>query len=129
MMGHRYQLIDMRTFEPVGAFDAFEEVEDVLKYDLEHNGPNSVRDLELFIGTGEFPDSSVAGDALLERAYRLFSTQVFQAAPDHPGVELGFRALVQFVQGTGAEKLTRVATVQAPLAQRAPQPIPRLILA
>lgn len=80
-MNHRYKLIDMQTFEPVAAYDAMEEIERVLKYDLEHNGPDSVRNLELFVGTGEFPESSLCGDELLKLAVRLTSAPVTPISP------------------------------------------------
>lgn len=84
-MVFRYQLIDMQTFEPVGAYDEFEEIERILRYDLEHNGPESVKNLELLIGTGEIPESIVSGEELLELATRVTSPKVISVPSRRPG--------------------------------------------
>lgn len=91
-MSHRYQLIDMQTFEPVGAYDEFEEIERILRSDLEHNGPESVRNLELFVGTEETPESIVSGEELLELTSRLTPAKVISVPSKLPGVPSSKRA-------------------------------------
>ena len=91
-MTYRYQLIDMETFEPVGAYDEFDEIERILKYDLKHNGPDSIRNLELFIGAGELPESVVTGEELLALAVQLTSANVVSVPSNRLGTPLSKRA-------------------------------------
>lgn len=70
-MAAMYELIDMTTFELVGAYDDFREIARILVYDLEHNGADSVRSLELFYGNKDMPEGSIDRESLLSLAQRL----------------------------------------------------------